>query len=80
MSDVLPRLASFSQVARYLGIGREAVSDLVRSGVLETRVVGRRRLIVGASVEAWLQGPQEAPEGPAPVPVMPRVIRPVRRA
>jgi hypothetical protein len=46
----------FAEVVRYTGLGRRAVVDLVRAGVLE-ELPGRRSMceITTTSLEAWLQ-------------------------
>jgi hypothetical protein len=50
-----PSAVTFGEVVRFTGLGRRAIVDLVRSGILEQAVGGRRTCaITSASLEAWL--------------------------
>lgn len=53
-----PLLVSITDAAKALGLGRTSIYDLMRSGELETRKMGRRRLITAASLRR-LAGEQE---------------------
>ena len=44
-------LVSIADAAKALSIGRTSVYELIRSGELETRKMGRRRLITAASIK-----------------------------
>lgn len=52
-----PLAISVREAAHRLGLGRTKIYDLVRSGELQSRTVGRRRLISMASVAAMLELP-----------------------
>lgn len=43
-------LVSINDAAKALSVGRTSVYDLIRSGKLETRKMGRRRLITASSI------------------------------
>lgn len=47
-----PLLLSIPECSRMLGIGRSKTYELMNDGVLETVVIGRRRLVRATSVEA----------------------------
>lgn len=49
------------EAARMLGLSKNLMYDACRSGVIPSRVVGRRRILSVAAIEAWLAG--VAPEG-----------------
>jgi excisionase family DNA binding protein len=51
-------LVSIIDAAKVLSIGRTSIYELIRSGELETRKMGRRRLITAASIKR-LAGEQE---------------------
>ncbi|MEO9132346.1 MAG: helix-turn-helix domain-containing protein [Sphingomonas sp.] len=51
-------LISITDAAKALSIGRTSIYDLIRSGGLETRKMGRRRLITAASLRR-LAGEQD---------------------
>lgn len=44
------------QASRMLGLSKNLVYDACRSGVIPSRVVGRRRILSVAAIEAWLAG------------------------
>jgi excisionase family DNA binding protein len=43
-------LVSITDAAKALSLGRTSIYDLIRSGELETRKMGRRRLITAKSL------------------------------
>lgn len=43
-------LFSIADAAQALSLGRTSIYELIRSGELETRKMGRRRLITAASI------------------------------
>jgi excisionase family DNA binding protein len=49
--------------ARSLGVGRTTVFQLIRDGRLESVLIGRRRLIPIASIEAYVARLRAGPEG-----------------
>lgn len=51
-------LVSITDAAKSLSMGRTSIYELIRSGDLETRKMGRRRLITAASLRR-LAGEQE---------------------
>ncbi len=44
-------LVSITDAAKVLSLGRTSIYELIRSGDLETRKMGRRRLITAASIK-----------------------------
>ncbi len=51
----LPLLVSIHEAAHRIGIGRDRCYELVRRGELRSVLVGRRRrLVVAADLEAWI--------------------------
>jgi excisionase family DNA binding protein len=59
-----PLTVNVRQASRLSGLGRSTLWKMIRSGVLNSVMVGHRRLIVFASLEALLLGrtPEETPE------------------
>jgi excisionase family DNA binding protein len=53
-----PLLISIAEAAKALSLGRTSVYELIRTGELETRKMGRRRLVTVASIKR-LAGEQE---------------------
>lgn len=51
-------LISITDAAKALSLGRTSIYELIRGGELETRKMGRRRLITAASLRR-LAGEQE---------------------
>ena len=52
-----PIAISVREAAQRLGLGRTKIYELMQSGELQSRTVGRRRLISMASVAAMLDQP-----------------------
>jgi excisionase family DNA binding protein len=50
-----PLLVSVRQAAQELGIGRDAAYALVRSGIVRSVTVGRKRLIPRSELAAWIE-------------------------
>lgn len=48
-------LVSITDAAKALSLGRTSIYELMRSGELETRKMGRRRLITAASLRRLVQ-------------------------
>jgi excisionase family DNA binding protein len=46
--------------ARYVGIGETRFRDLLRSGAIGSRRVGRRYVIAKVELDRWLSGQPEA--------------------
>lgn len=53
-----PLLVSITDAAKSLGLGRTSVYEMIRAGELDTRKMGRRRLITVASIKR-LAGEQD---------------------
>lgn len=51
-------LVSIADAAKVLSLGRTSIYELIRSGELETRKMGRRRLVTAASIKR-LAGEQD---------------------
>jgi excisionase family DNA binding protein len=49
-------LCSIPEAAKALGVGRSKVYELIGEGRLETRNIGRRRLVRTASIHALVVG------------------------
>lgn len=49
--DMDPLFVSITEAAKALGLGRTSVYELIRTGELETRKMGRRRLVTVASIK-----------------------------
>ncbi len=49
-------LVSIPEAAQSLSIGRTSIYELIRSGTLETRKMGRRRLITAESLLRLVEG------------------------
>lgn len=49
-------LVSITDAAKALSLGRTSVYELMRSGQLETRKMGRRRLITAESLRRLVDG------------------------
>lgn len=49
-------LVSIPDAAKVLSLGRTSIYELIRSGDLETRKMGRRRLITAASIRRLVEG------------------------
>jgi excisionase family DNA binding protein len=49
-------LVSITDAAKALSLGRTSVYELIRAGELETRKMGRRRLITAASLRRLVDG------------------------
>jgi len=47
---------SIAEFCEYVGICRTTAHKLIKSGELQTKLAGRRRLIPVEAVEAWLKG------------------------
>jgi excisionase family DNA binding protein len=61
LAQAEPRIAyNPLDVARLLGISRDKVYDLIRSGDLPSKRIGRKYVIPAALFEAWLQQADEA--------------------
>ena len=45
-----PVLISIMEAAKILSLGRTSIYDLINSGALETRKIGRRRLVTVESI------------------------------
>lgn len=56
MYDMEVLLVLINDAAKVLGLGRTSVYELIRSGELETRKMGRRRLITAASLRRFVGG------------------------
>lgn len=54
------KLLSISDTAKVLGVGRSKLYALIKEGRLETVTVGRRRLVVAASIERFVERLQAA--------------------
>ena len=54
------KLLSISDTAKVLGVGRSKLYALINEGSLETVPVGRRRLVVVASIERFVERLQAA--------------------
>lgn len=54
------KLLSISDTAKVLGVGRSKLYALINEGSLETVTVGRRRLVVVASIERFVERLQAA--------------------
>lgn len=50
-----PILVSISEAGRLLSIGRTKTYGLIEEGILETRTIGSRRLVVLASIRALVE-------------------------
>lgn len=46
-----PLLISITEAAKALSLGRTSVYELIRTGELDTRKMGRRRLVTVASIK-----------------------------
>ena len=55
-----PLLVSIADAAKALSIGRTSVYELINSGALETRKMGRRRLVTVASIKRLAAGEESA--------------------
>ncbi|MEQ9661532.1 MAG: helix-turn-helix domain-containing protein [Parasphingopyxis sp.] len=55
-----PKLLSIADAARTLGVGRSKAYQLIKDGEIEAVHVGRRRLVVVASIERFVERLQEA--------------------
>ena len=63
------RLAvSPAEAARLVGIGRTTIYQAIGSGALRSLKIGKRRLIMIASLRAWLEPARQATEVAAPRP------------
>jgi hypothetical protein len=52
----VPRLHSINEARRRLGnVGRNAIYDLLNSGQLEAKKIGRRTLVVDVSIENYIR-------------------------
>ncbi len=51
-----PLLVSIAEATKALSIGRTSVYELIRTGQLETRKMGRRRLITAESLRRLVEG------------------------
>lgn len=51
-----PLLVSIAEAANALSLGRTSIYELIRKGDLETRKMGRRRLVTVASIERLATG------------------------
>ena len=51
-----PLLVSIAEAAQALSLGRTSVYELIRTGELETRKMGRRRLVLAASLRRLVEG------------------------
>lgn len=51
-----PYLASVDEASRLLGLSRTTIYALIETNELETRKVGRRRLILRSSIRAFAFG------------------------
>ena len=60
-SPVEPIAVSPAEAARLAGIGRTTIYAAITSGELSSLKLGKRRLIVVASLRAWLQAHQVTP-------------------
>ncbi|QIG54764.1 helix-turn-helix domain-containing protein [Altererythrobacter sp. BO-6] len=49
-------LVSITDAAKALSLGRTSIYELMRSGALETRKMGRRRLITADSLRRLVEG------------------------
>lgn len=51
-----PRAVSVDDAGHMIGVSRRTVYQLITDGALASRKIGRRRLILVASIEALLRG------------------------
>lgn len=56
------KLVSINEAAEMLGIGRSSIYRMITEGNLETRKIGRRRLILRADIQAILEGAGKGPD------------------
>lgn len=49
-------LVSITDAAKALSLGRTSIYELIRTGELETRKMGRRRLVTSASLRLLVDG------------------------
>jgi excisionase family DNA binding protein len=56
MDNTAPRLVSIKEACRLLGIGQTKVYELIAEGLLHTVMIGSRRLITMASIDALIEG------------------------
>lgn len=54
-STLTSALAPIPAATGYLGVGRSTVYELIAAGELETVKIGARRLIVAASMDAYIE-------------------------
>jgi len=59
------RLALSGEAAEALGLSKEKLYQELRSGRLPSALVGRRRLIAVAAIEAWLTALVDLPGAPS---------------
>jgi excisionase family DNA binding protein len=65
-STVADRLAvSPAEAARLAGVGRTTIYKTIRSGDLRSLKIGKRRLILIASIREWLETAQQAVDSAA---------------
>jgi len=51
---------SIPKAAKYLGVGRDLMYELVKSGQIRSFKVGNRSLVPRTSCDEWLQGQLDA--------------------
>ncbi len=61
----LPILAApIPATARSMGLGETKLKELIRDGILETVVIGHRRLVLFVSVQRYIESLRDQPADP----------------